>query len=190
MAKPGKQLDPVKTRESIMRAALKLFADRGPDGASIADIAQAAKVPKSLIQYHFGTKEQLWNACLERLAAPMILAIDHMLASGKPDLPQLMATRFKFMRDNPEVRRLIGWASLGNIPAPQFIVEKREQLMDSFVGDLKRPQLARLLFVLSATDGWFHFRNMYRSVVGDQILSDEVEREFLEILLEVAPKFE
>ena len=41
-SKTRKQLDPAKTRDSIMRAAFKVFSDKGYKGASIGDIAQAA----------------------------------------------------------------------------------------------------------------------------------------------------
>lgn len=173
-----------------MKAAFKLFADKGFKGASIADIAHAAQVRKSLVQYHFGTKEELWNACLESRAAPMIAAIDRMLAKPDPNLSELMVTRFKFLRDNPEIRQLLGWASMGSIPPPQFIVAKRKQIIGTFSEVMNTPQLARLLFALSATDGWFHFRNLYRAIAGDEVMNPEVEEEFLKILVEVAPKHE
>ncbi|HWA82268.1 MAG TPA: TetR/AcrR family transcriptional regulator [Fimbriimonadaceae bacterium] len=188
--KVRKQLDPAKTRASILKAAFKLFAERGYKGASIADIAHAAQVRKSLIQYHFGTKEELWNACIESRAAPMIAAIDRMLAKPDPSLGELLATRYKFLRDNPEVRKLLGWASMGSIPVPPFLMEKRKQLIGSFAGEMNPKQLARMLFALSATDGWFHFRNLYAVVAGEEAKSPAVEEEFLKILAEVAPKHE
>ena len=50
------------TRARILEQALKIFAERGFDGASIRDIGQAAAVNFQLIPYHFGNKEQLWEA--------------------------------------------------------------------------------------------------------------------------------
>ncbi len=58
-------------RARIRDAALRLFAERGMDGATIRDIAKAAGVSPGLVRHHFGSKEALREACdayaLERL---------------------------------------------------------------------------------------------------------------------------
>jgi len=58
-------------RARIRDAALRLFAERGIDGATIRDIAKAAGVSPGLVRHHFGSKEGLRDACdahaLERL---------------------------------------------------------------------------------------------------------------------------
>ncbi|HTQ11899.1 MAG TPA: TetR/AcrR family transcriptional regulator [Fimbriimonadaceae bacterium] len=189
-AKERKQLDPAKTRASILRAAFKQFSEKGYKGASIGDIATAAKVRKSLIQYHFGNKEQLWNACLETKVAPVIDAIDRLLESGSGDPREIVLMRYKLIRDNPEVRRLIAWASLSGVPAPKFVVERRDRLIGSLSAETNDPRFVRLLFALSASDGWLHFRNLYRTVAGEAVMSEEVEQGFLRILQEVASKDE
>ncbi|MFC6081980.1 TetR/AcrR family transcriptional regulator [Sphaerisporangium aureirubrum] len=50
-------------RARIRDAALRLFADRGIDGASIRDIAAEAGVSSGLVRHHFGSKEALRDAC-------------------------------------------------------------------------------------------------------------------------------
>jgi AcrR family transcriptional regulator len=50
-------------RARIRDAALRLFAERGIDGASIRDIARAAGVSGGLVRHHFGSKEGLRDAC-------------------------------------------------------------------------------------------------------------------------------
>lgn len=50
-------------RARIRDAALRLFAERGIDGASIRDIAKAAGVSGGLVRHHFGSKEGLRDAC-------------------------------------------------------------------------------------------------------------------------------
>ena len=47
----------------IRDAALRLFAERGIDGATIRDIAKAAGVSAGLVRHHFGSKEALRDAC-------------------------------------------------------------------------------------------------------------------------------
>ena len=53
-----------------------------------------------------------------------------------------------------------------------------------FGGDVKSPQFARFMAVLSATDGWFLFRNFYRGPFGDVVFDEELERRLLDVLLE------
>jgi AcrR family transcriptional regulator len=52
-------------RARIRDAAIALFAERGIDGATIRDIAQAADVSSGLLRHHFGSKEGLRDACDE-----------------------------------------------------------------------------------------------------------------------------
>jgi AcrR family transcriptional regulator len=46
----------------IMTAAEKLFAEKGFDGTSVRDIAEAAGVNLAMISYYFGSKEKLMEA--------------------------------------------------------------------------------------------------------------------------------
>lgn len=50
-------------RARIRDAALRLFAERGTEGATIRDIAKAAGVSAGLVRHHFGSKEALREAC-------------------------------------------------------------------------------------------------------------------------------
>jgi AcrR family transcriptional regulator len=59
------------TREKILDAAEKLFAEHGYYGASLRDVSEAADVHLALSTYHFGTKEQLFNDVVSRRAAQM-----------------------------------------------------------------------------------------------------------------------
>ena len=48
-------------RSKILSAAADLFAQQGFDGTSLGAVASAAEVKKSLVQYHFDSKEKLWQ---------------------------------------------------------------------------------------------------------------------------------
>jgi AcrR family transcriptional regulator len=56
-----------ETRARIVGAALKLFDERGFDGASTRDIAAAAGVNAPALQYYFDTKEGVYLACVEHI---------------------------------------------------------------------------------------------------------------------------
>ncbi len=49
----------LRAQKLILRAASRIFGERGFDGASVQNVADEAGVSKSLIHYHFHTKEKL-----------------------------------------------------------------------------------------------------------------------------------
>lgn len=55
-----------RSREAILDAATALFAEHGVSGASIAAITQRAGVAQGLVSYHFGGKDHLVSAVVDR----------------------------------------------------------------------------------------------------------------------------
>jgi AcrR family transcriptional regulator len=58
--------DPEGTREALLDAALHEFSRRGLAGARTSEIAARAGVNKQLISHHFGGKDGLYRALVER----------------------------------------------------------------------------------------------------------------------------
>lgn len=56
------------TRERLLQAATRLFADNGYRGASVRDICNLAGANPGAVSYHFGGKRQLYRAVLRRAA--------------------------------------------------------------------------------------------------------------------------
>ena len=54
---------------AVLAAATNLFAERGYEGVSIADVAAASGVAKPSVLYHFGDKETLWKSAVDSLWA-------------------------------------------------------------------------------------------------------------------------
>jgi TetR/AcrR family transcriptional regulator len=67
------------TRDRLMAAATPLFAQKGFDGVSVKELADAAGVNVSLISYHFGGKENLYSACLEQFGKARLDAAQRLL---------------------------------------------------------------------------------------------------------------
>lgn len=51
----------IRTREQILKAAVRLFARSGIDGASMRDLTRDAGVNLAAVNYHFGSKDKLVN---------------------------------------------------------------------------------------------------------------------------------
>jgi TetR/AcrR family transcriptional regulator, regulator of cefoperazone and chloramphenicol sensitivity len=98
MHKP-KRADGAASRETIVLAALKLFADQGFTNTSTRQIAEAAGANISAIAYYFGDKQGLYRAAF---CEPM--GGDHTVAAAVPpnvvDLSMPLEAALKFFIDD------------------------------------------------------------------------------------------
>lgn len=69
-AKPVRA-DSRQTRADILQASVRLFAEHGFAGTSMRSIADAAGVNLASMNYHFGSKAQLFSATFQHCAAPI-----------------------------------------------------------------------------------------------------------------------
>jgi AcrR family transcriptional regulator len=79
------------TKERILDAAERLFADYGFPATSLRDITHEAGVNLAAVNYHFGSKEALLIAALARTTAPVNRArleqLDELEAAGDTAVP-------------------------------------------------------------------------------------------------------
>ncbi|WP_103355997.1 TetR/AcrR family transcriptional regulator [Amycolatopsis sp. CA-128772] len=75
-----------RSREDILDAASELMAARGYDGTSISALASASGLPASSIYWHFGSKEGVLKAVMERGAARFAAetSLDDVPRDGSP----------------------------------------------------------------------------------------------------------
>jgi AcrR family transcriptional regulator len=86
MSQPGlRERNKMRRREAIVAAALRLFADRGYDETTIAEIAEVAEVAPRTVLTHFATKEDIAMAPVDALAERMTTAL-RSRAPGKTTL--------------------------------------------------------------------------------------------------------
>ncbi len=55
------------SKQKILSAATKLFAHKGFDAVSVREICKEANANLCLISYHFGGKQELYNAIIDDL---------------------------------------------------------------------------------------------------------------------------
>jgi AcrR family transcriptional regulator len=104
-----------ETPERILDAAERLFGERGVAGTSLRSVTAAAGVNVAAIHYHFGSKESLVRAVLERHVGPInrerLERLDALLGEAEaPSLESLLeaflAPALDAVRANPELRRV------------------------------------------------------------------------------------
>jgi AcrR family transcriptional regulator len=113
-----------------LKAARKLFGERGFAATSVDDIASASRVAKGAIYHYFKTKNDLFEAVFEQASADLVTEIDGAVRSEKDTLAMLSAgTELYFtkcareptgqiiLRDGPAV---LGWQRWREIDAKHF----------------------------------------------------------------------
>lgn len=83
-----------KTCTRILAAALEVFASKGFEAASLREITDRAGVNVAAIHYHFGSREELIQALMQSVAAPLnqmrLTALEQACAGASPSLPSVI----------------------------------------------------------------------------------------------------
>lgn len=103
-----------QSRNAILEAALKLFAEKGFHGASVAQIAKEAGVSKGLIYNYFAKKEDLVMGMIQREMEVGEAMFGEMLAieSPKEQLRFMIKAAFTQITENAEHNKLLVMLSL------------------------------------------------------------------------------
>lgn len=104
----------MEIKETILYAAIELFSQRGFDGVSIRDIATLADVHFASIRYHFGDKEELYNACISKHGESRLESAKRFL-TAEPKSIEDMRLRlgyaiedvFRIHNENPYLTKLL-----------------------------------------------------------------------------------
>ena len=106
-----------RTRERILGVALEEFADKGPAGARINDIAERAEINKERIYAYFRSKDGLFTAVLHRTFERLHerdLALETLDEADLPELPAILLRHFmRSHQQDPSLWRIIAWENLG-----------------------------------------------------------------------------
>lgn len=103
-----KQLD----LTAVLDIALRYFADKGFEGTRMKDIAEEAGCNKSLMNYHFSNKENLWKQAIMHLGGKMMQRFEEVKGYFK-DLEGLAALKaytrqfVYFSAEHPEFYKVV-----------------------------------------------------------------------------------
>jgi AcrR family transcriptional regulator len=119
-----------KTRGAIVKAARRIFGERGFAATTMDDIAASARVAKGAVYHHFKTKEELFGAVFDQVSHDLVVEIDRIARAEKDVLAALAAgteayfaacakgaTGQIILRDGPAV---LGWERWREIDAKHF----------------------------------------------------------------------
>ncbi|MCC7271244.1 MAG: TetR family transcriptional regulator [Alphaproteobacteria bacterium] len=110
---PGR--DAARTRERILRAAVREFATHGYSGGRIEAIARRSDVAKGLVFHHFASKEGLYLAVMERIYESLRRRQNETQLEGLgpvEGMRRLVIDTFRGFREMPEIIRLMNEENL------------------------------------------------------------------------------
>lgn len=119
-----------KNSETILEAALEVFATYGFRGATLDQIAEVAGLSKPNLLYYFPSKEAMHQALLTRLLETWLDPLREMDEAGDPvdEILAYVRRKIELSRDFPRESRLFANEILQGAPRMREAIE----------GDLKR----------------------------------------------------
>lgn len=167
---PDRERNATRSREAILDAAERLFADRGYEATSLTDVGAAAGVSRGTPGYFFGSKEELYRAvlerCLERVRQAVRSGRERALASREPPevvLEGAVGEYFDFILANPAFVRLLEWEALAGghqlatlPPHLQAAQEALGAIMTELAFEPAEDEAARQLLISMLALSWFH----------------------------------
>ena len=193
-ARPG-------TRDRLLSAALTLFADRGFDSVTTAEIALACGVSQSVVLYYFTTKDQLWREAmrllfdrLTRERSPRIDILSDLdeISRLKVTLRSMVQTAARFpelgrviMREGAVGGERLDWLH-AELLAPHYETLTRFFTEAAASGKLKpcSPSMA-MIMIQSAASMLFNLAPLVETLIGRSPFDAEVIEEQSNLLVEI-----
>lgn len=168
------------TKERILQAASQLFAHKGYRDTTVQDICSMADANISSVNYHFGSKENLYDAAWQQAFAAMRAAYPEGFDTTRPDRPEETLRHYQRARllcilssDRLSIfPRIMVREMADPTPALERIFEQalrpQFQRMIEVVKRLLGPKATdfQLQFCLQAIHSHFVFLNMQHSTMS------------------------
>lgn len=200
---PRKGMAAEKTRADLLRAAGEAMIDKGSVDISLADVGQRTGLSAPLIQYHFGSKEGLLLALIERDAAQAVGMMEELAAMPLPPDRKMRMHIEGFVKSffrAPYLNLLLhvhmqgSGEAVANRVSDVFvkpIVEfQRQVLSDGVAQGIFRPVEPMYFYfiIVGACEHMFARRGALRQVFGIESISDDVRAGYSQAILDTVFK--
>jgi len=98
------------TRDKLLEKATEVFAQRGSQDTTIADIAKAANIAQGTIYVYFQSKDELLGECIQKIINPEIEAIIDATKGIKDTMDRLyefFVLHVQLVQQKPHVARFL-----------------------------------------------------------------------------------
>jgi len=165
-------------RQSILKEAQRLFADKGFHGVSIDEIARAVHVSPAILYRHFASKQALYDAVLQELSSQRESYVDAVVNSNANFEEVLIGMTEVFIRsidENPNLLRIEMQSLLDGNPATSEFFENRWKSFADYINYSMNERLSydiadREIKILSAS---LMFQGMVREALLQKYLQPQ-----------------
>lgn len=179
--------------QKILRAAEIVFAKSSFEGASTADIARRAGVPKANLHYYFRTKQDLYSAVLVEIVESWLDALEDLEVDNDPAeaLGRYIARKMQAAQASPVPSRLWAIEIIGGARHVQpflkgrlrKLVEEKSVVIETWIaeGRIVSVEPAHLFFMIWAmTQTYADFAAQIEAVLGKKSLDGATFRDAAE----------
>jgi len=131
------------TPEILLDVGQRLFAERGYAASSVRDITSAGGANLGAVTYHFGSKDALYQAVLERALGPLRETIAATAQPTGPALDRIEAVlraMFAYLGDHPELPRLIVQQLAAGTELPPVVAATMQANIGVMTGLIRKGQ--------------------------------------------------
>ena len=152
-----------ENERALIEAAEQVFADEGFKGATTAEIARRAGVPKANLHYYFPTKDKLYRSVIERVLTAWLAAASSFDTSDDPKLAltAYIGAKMDLARSMPLATRIWSAEIMRGAPMIQDFLDttltewvvSRERVVKGWIaaGKLKAIEPRFLFYMIWAT---------------------------------------
>ena len=187
-----------RNEATILSGAERVFARAGFEGATMAQIAEEAGVPKPNLHYYFGNKLDLYRAVLNRVLHDWLDPTDTIVAEAEPRvaLESYVRKKLALAFARPDASRVFanellhGAPVIGELLRAELRDTVREQarVIDGWIeaGKMAAVDSTHLFFTLwAATQTYADFDVQIRAVIGGDTTKASAQKRATEHVLKV-----
>lgn len=188
---------PSDIREKIIRTTIALIerSDGLVENITVREIAQKAGVAVGLINYHFTSKKNLIEICVQRMISQVMKTFSGAEpAAGKPadavhapvDMPSFTASIFTFLIRHPEISKI---SMLGDLAQPDTesnsAISYRAILKAIADAEPEEPDQIKAFMFLATIQSAFLNRQISRALFGFDLNEKEHYERFFRRVTEI-----
>lgn len=167
----------------ILRAAESVFARAGFNGATMAEIAECAGLPKANLHYYFRTKQDVYRAVLRNILALWLAGADHIRPEADPQeaLGHYIRAKMSLTAQRPDASRVFanellhGAHEIGDLLRHELrsLVRSKVAVIEGWIaqGRMAPVDATHLFFTIwAATQTYADFETQVCAVLGKRSL--------------------
>lgn len=184
-------------KEKIISATIALInrSDGLVENITVREIAQKADVAVGLINYHFGSKKNLVEICVQRIISHVMETFSETADSAdkedaadnnKSDMASFTASVFTFLKNNPEISKISMLSDLSrpNIKSNSSVSCRAifKAIPDTETEDIRK---IKAFMLLSAIQSAFLNRQIGSELLGFNLNCESDYKRFFRLVTEI-----